>query len=530
MRISEIRRVARASAVSGTSGVSMRLRLFGFLAVLVLMLLAFVFIILLLTGTFTAGYRETEHFFETTLDTTAAQVEKDFGDISASAVGLSMALSQSIERLLSEEGLSTTDLSGSPAVLEKVLDGEFERLLFSMEKTGTSGVFIVLDATVNKRLPESKSSRAGLYLKNMEPNVVSSSSPTVTVLRGFPDIARNRGYALHSQWEMEFTMNHSPDFFLPLEKAKEAEKPLSRLYYWSPAMTLPSTSEDAMICAVPLIDSKGNIFGVCGYDVSSMLFKLRYMPDNSAYRHIFCMLAPAEGSALDPGGALFAGGYHGFSAAKGAKLTVKKTSGHLFSYQQDGGINLVGLNKDIRLYPDDSVFKDRFVLGILMPQKDLDRIIYPLTRRLILLCLLFLLTGIAASVFISKRYIDPIVTGLASIKQQDADRIKKTNITEIDEIIEQIKVRHKDKSLLPDNLFEDFIARIKTLTPTEKAIFRYYAEGKTNSEILSLMYISLSTLKTHNSHIYSKLGISSREELVLYVKLIQKTGFFADIK
>lgn len=83
---------------------------------------------------------------------------------------------------------------------------------------------------------------------------------------------------------------------------------------------------------------------------------------------------------------------------------------------------------------------------------------------------------------------------------------------------------------LPADLFGDFIRRAKTLTPAERTIFDYYLEGKSNKEIISLMYISLSTLKTHNSHIYAKLNVSSRDELSLYAELIRKSGKLADIK
>jgi DNA-binding CsgD family transcriptional regulator len=38
------------------------------------------------------------------------------------------------------------------------------------------------------------------------------------------------------------------------------------------------------------------------------------------------------------------------------------------------------------------------------------------------------------------------------------------------------------------------------------------------------MFITINTLKTHNGHIYSKLGITSKEELMLYGELIKKSG------
>lgn len=516
----------------GSSSVSMHLRLLGFLAVLVFILLILVLNILLLTGNFTAGLRETEHFYASGLEGFAARVEKEYGALSASSVSLSHSLSQSMELFLSERGISAHDLSKSPEVLEELLDREFDHLLFSLEKTGASGAFIVLDATVNNRVGDRDISRAGLYLKNMEPNAVNATSPTITVLRGFPELARSRGYSLHAQWDMEFNINQPPYFFKPLEKAKEKPYPLSRLYYWSPAMTMPQTSEKAMICAVPLLDSRGNVFGVCGYEVSAMLFKLKFMPDNTIYRRIFGMLALKDDIELQTEGALFSGSYNAFGVTGEAKpLVIKERLGQLFSYEQQEGIRLVGNHKSVKLYPHDAVFADtHYTVGLFMPQEDLDRLLSPLKTRLILLCILFLVCGIVAAVFISHKYTSSIATELAAIGSEDIEHIAKTNIREIDEIIEQIKARRRDKAPEPNNLFEDFIAKVKTLTPTEKNIFKYYAEGKTNNEILSLMYISLSTFKTHNSHIYKKLGISSRDELLLYVNLIKKSGCNLEIE
>ena len=49
------------------------------------------------------------------------------------------------------------------------------KLIGALEKTKSSGVFIMLDATVNPELSRSENSRACVcvYPKNMEPNIVS---------------------------------------------------------------------------------------------------------------------------------------------------------------------------------------------------------------------------------------------------------------------------------------------------------------------------------------------------------------------
>jgi DNA-binding CsgD family transcriptional regulator len=52
-----------------------------------------------------------------------------------------------------------------------------------------------------------------------------------------------------------------------------------------------------------------------------------------------------------------------------------------------------------------------------------------------------------------------------------------------------------------------------SLTPTELDVVGLVAEGLTNPEIGSRLFISRATVKTHLSHVYSKLDVSNRTEL-----------------
>ena len=58
------------------------------------------------------------------------------------------------------------------------------------------------------------------------------------------------------------------------------------------------------------------------------------------------------------------------------------------------------------------------------------------------------------------------------------------------------------------------VAQLPTLTPTEKMIYDYYLEGRAAKEILVLLDIKENTLKYHNKNIYSKLGVSSRKQMI----------------
>lgn len=69
-----------------------------------------------------------------------------------------------------------------------------------------------------------------------------------------------------------------------------------------------------------------------------------------------------------------------------------------------------------------------------------------------------------------------------------------------------------------DSLFqtqcEFFASQLPNLTVTERSIYDHYLEGKSSREIMEVLNIKENTLKYHNKNIYSKLGISSRKQLL----------------
>ena len=69
---------------------------------------------------------------------------------------------------------------------------------------------------------------------------------------------------------------------------------------------------------------------------------------------------------------------------------------------------------------------------------------------------------------------------------------------------------------------EIFSDGFKMLTSAEKHIYGMYIEGKTTAEIREELNITENTLKYHNRNIYSKLGVSSRKELLEVAKMIEK--------
>ncbi|AEM69828.1 transcriptional regulator, LuxR family [Allomuricauda ruestringensis DSM 13258] len=59
---------------------------------------------------------------------------------------------------------------------------------------------------------------------------------------------------------------------------------------------------------------------------------------------------------------------------------------------------------------------------------------------------------------------------------------------------------------------------LEKLTPQEQKIVNLMLQNKTNKEIASELFVSVSTIKTHINNLYKKLDVSSREEMIVRFK------------
>lgn len=532
VRFNKIQAIKQAVQRTGTHGMSMGFRLFLFLIVLVITIILGVIAILFITGTFTAGLSESQKLVENELLHASQEISEQYGALSIHAIEFAKELSRSIEENAESQGINLSELQDHPEALEDIIAAEFDRTLFILEKAKTSGAFFILNATVNPALDKAEFSRAGLYIKNMEPNILSASSPNYIVFRGSPIISRKNNLSLHTQWSMEFDVSEAPYYHHPIEAARSNKQmELSRLYHWSEPVRLPNASEEVMLCSVPLIDSQDNVFGVCGLDISTMFFKLSNMPSNRTYTRLFCMLSPIDGDTIKLNQSMFAGGFSARNSIRGRTLKISEEKGFFTSYTEENQPRLLGFHKPVRLYPKGSAFADeQWIVAIMIPKEDVVASITRLNLLLIGGLMILVLVGIIGSLVLSRKYLQPITQGLDIIKSTDLSTASKTRIPELDNLIEYLALHNRElyEKARQENLslaiLDEFLGNTKKLSPAERAVFDLYLDGHTAKEISELLHLSINTIKTHSKHIYAKLNITSREELLLYDNLLKEIG------
>jgi two-component system, NarL family, response regulator NreC len=102
-------------------------------------------------------------------------------------------------------------------------------------------------------------------------------------------------------------------------------------------------------------------------------------------------------------------------------------------------------------------------------------------------------------------------------------------VADTEDLVQAIRVTARGDVFLYPNmakrLLKDYLSREgenidadPVLSPREKEILRFLADGYSNKEIAEKLVVTPSTVHTHRSNLMHKLGLNSHRELVLYAR------------
>lgn len=530
-----------------------RLVLF-FLCVTTFLVLAFT-LLLMLFGITGKEDKTISGYVEDELAAITNSVTEDFGVLSLDGINLAEELSEQSEKFFEENGVTAAQLKVHPEVLEELLEAQVQTLLNVIDTRSCGGVFVMLDASV-KGQEDSENSKAGIFIKKTQPIYTQSIGVKAFCLRGPAQIARNHGLELLAQWKMEYDTLGEEFLMEVMETARNyPDLPLSRLYYWSGRVTLEGNSEAGFLLCVPLRTSDGTVFGVCGIEVSDRMFKELYSPSGSTYENAFAMAAPSVDNGLKTSQGIIAGNYYLTGKRMSEDAVLQELKGD-FEIYQVGQETYGGKSAVLRLYPSGSPYEEqKWSVVVLMPEELLTTLIKGNSSYFILIVILLLLVSLAASIFISRYYIQPVTTAFESIRNNTYEGTYTAPYLEINDLFDFLAQKdkvHEERLRLLDKQKQDvqnkydkaqtdiyrlagkqieeidpdsydiFVKSVHMLTPKEAEIFALYLDGKSAKDIMELVNINENTLKYHNRNIYSKLGVSSRKQLLKYATLMKQ--------
>ena len=189
------------------------------------------------------------------------------------------------------------------------------------------------------------------------------------------------------------------------------------------------------------------------------------------------------------------------------------------------------------------------------PEADFAKATFKNALSIGFLVILLVALSVFCCVYVSHRYLSPVLKGLEQIKAESSQR-KRTDIMEINNVLDFLSSKERESAAHLASLIEErnmakaaydraqaeidklaertrdtvdpeaysfFLERIPDLSKTEREIFDCYVSGLSTKEILESANIKESTLKYHNSHIYEKLNVKSRKELLVYISLMNRS-------
>ncbi|MBQ3076549.1 MAG: helix-turn-helix domain-containing protein [Clostridia bacterium] len=551
---------------------SMRRKLFGHMLLLAILLLLTLLAGLLLTGRFDSAGKNAAEALELQMEMFEKDVATAFSRLAAAGISLTEDLAVLLDAHCAARGLTVEDLSDNAAEIAAVQELLLEPLRQKLLQENCSGVFLMLEATANRRLAGAAHSRTGLYLQR---SGYKTANKSVSLYRGLAEVGRRHHLVLHNSWRLEFRTDVFPNY---KEAAALAGRPREEAWMLTGMVPLPGTSERVLLLALPVVGEGGRFYGVCGFEISASYFAT-YHAQPTKLSHLTCLLTgdSTEDGLLDADQGLSCGVSKDYYRAPRGALALRPAQ-HGLSRLTGEELSYIGLTRTLSLSPSNPPH----TLAVLMLRSDYDRAVTTSLLQNVLLWALLLFFAVSCCLFFSRHYLTPIQKSLEQIKsdRREAARSPYPEINDLFLYLAEQDRKHEDslhalaeekqaaqserdrleqeyhrarlvydkarndcvlaqtelaearreldrlassrKSEIDPADYQHFLTGIGLLTVTERRIFDWYLEGKSAKEILVLSGIMESTLKYHNRNILGKLGLSSRKQMLRYAALMKQ--------
>lgn len=524
------------------NGLSMKRRLAVYIAILLCLFLVLIGVVLNLLGILNITPYRLQNTFARTLEETTLRFETQTDLNAAHALSFAKRLSSVTEHFLTKHGVRFEALENNIALIDELQLEIYNIIGANMHYADCSGAFFILNTTVNNALEEED--RSAVYLKFSYLHSQSMVNHQTSMLYGSSALSKEYGADYHSAWHLELPVGAYAEIDELFSVSKNS---FDGRYILSSVYNIPDTWESVRFLCVPVFDSRDRLLGVCGFEISNLYFTLSHQSHDDELENIVHGLFTKTEDGTFVG--QISGNQSGYTPSGTGVLTVSPgKSMDSFTY---AGESFVGKYCEITLG------ENELITAVMVPEYTYENLLWWSYFRVFILLLAITLLMLFVCFYFSHKYMQPILKGFEHIKSNaspdmqikipeiddlfrflsEKDRGYEDEITSLTRLRDEAKdeytkiqskldrVVDRHKSEVDPEFYEIFRTNLRKLTAKEREVFDLYLEGKSAKEIQETLLINPNTLKYHNKNIYSKLGVTSRKELLLYAAVLNQENF-----
>ena len=523
---------------------SMRRRLLLYMGALAALLLFSLFAVLLLLGQLKSPREEMKKSLTFQMEAFRSDVTSLWRNVSVMGVHLSEDMTALIEARVKDFDA----LSGSADALEQLEASMLGPLCQYVQQADCSGGFVLLSVSLN---PDAAAdSFSGLYVQRSNAEHTTSD---LLLYRGMADIGRQHRVMPHRKWAQEFCPADFPGLADQLEAASA---PIERACRTTELLTLPGTTEQAILLSVPMVGADGRVYGLCGFSVNQTYFSAHHAQP-SAVSSLACVLSDAaEGLDIQKGLLTYPAG--GFCFVPDELLAEKSLRGGLSAFVGTE-LSFVGISEPFTVAAGDEAPHD---LTVLIPKSDYDRALLKSRLEAAGVLMLLLFFAVSCCLFYTRRYLRPILRDIERLKDESGgtqitfDELQPVSarlrsheqtitVLETEKLDLQGQVEHMQSQVvdtqeqLDDSLaeirrlaylgkkeldpadYQKFLEGYAKLSSKELEICAALAKGLSARQCAEQTGSALSTIDTYRKRVYGKTNIHRVRQLRLCYALMQ---------
>lgn len=468
-------------------------------------------------------------------------------NVGTSAVHLSQDMTDILENCLTKNGVEFDALTGDLDTLTAIEDAMLDPLCQYLRQTRCSGIFVILDASM--RTDSDPDVRSGLYIQK---NNAERAGNELLLFRGMPGVSKAHGVMPHRKWQQEFKTAQFPNYDDCIGAGGISAWDACRI---TNLITLPGTTERAILMTIPMTAKDGTVYGICGFAVNQTYFGSHFEQSSDLSR-LACILTTDTGDTLDIDAGLVTYTKDGSCNLPKGTLSVREMSSNLLNFS-GSDYDFVGKLEHVSFTKGD----DGHTLAVLIPKENYDRAVFGGIVQTALIAFLLLFFATACCLYFARRFLNPVYEDMKRLQTETPDESQMTfddfkplseTITAREEThkaqvatlegekaslqsrcdetqsrLESVQWDAKDladkqKDRIDPDLYCQFKEHLNSLTKAERRIYDAYISGMDFPEIAATFTAKESTLRSQTQSVYRKLGVNSLSLLRRYAALMHQ--------